>query len=270
LAFDEVLDEEDANILQYVPIAVSFIVKALKSEGSKVLVHCEAGRSRSAAIIVAYLMQVEHKYFEDAIMTLTAINCNICPNMGFCDQLRLYEDMGCRINERHPGYRQFFAEQLAQMRVDDGYVEEASLADVDNTGSSETQTQIRCRKCRFVIGTEVNVLQHESGTGQTSFKFRKRDASSGENVKCSSLFIEPMKWMLQSGVVDGYHVEGKLLCGQCEARLGAFNWSGQQCSCGAWVTPSFQIHNGKVDVLKPLQQPKLTTPVLVARPPSQQ
>jgi len=42
-------------------------------------------------------------------------------------------------------------------------------------------------------------------------------------------------------------VEGKLQCVKCEARLGNFNWSGMQCSCGAWVTPAFQLHKSRMD-----------------------
>lgn len=43
-------------------------------------------------------------------------------------------------------------------------------------------------------------------------------------------------------------MEGKLLCAHCEARLGYFNWSGIQCSCGSWITPAFQLHKSRVDI----------------------
>ena len=40
--------------------------------------------------------------------------------------------------------------------------------------------------------------------------------------------------------------EGKLYCG-CGALVGSFMWSGDQCSCGAWVTPALKVNVSKVD-----------------------
>lgn len=43
-------------------------------------------------------------------------------------------------------------------------------------------------------------------------------------------------------------VSGKLRCHGCGLRLGNYDWSGGQCSCGAWVTPFVQITKTRVDV----------------------
>jgi dual specificity phosphatase 12 len=51
------------------------------------------------------------------------------------------------------------------------------------------------------------------------------------------------------GVEDASVVEKKLCCPKCETKVGHFNWSGSRCSCGAWVTPSFYVQSGKVDVM---------------------
>lgn len=44
-------------------------------------------------------------------------------------------------------------------------------------------------------------------------------------------------------------IEGKLTCpnAKCGGRLGNFNWSGSQCSCGSWVVPAVQVVASKVD-----------------------
>ena len=48
---------------------------------------------------------------------------------------------------------------------------------------------------------------------------------------------------------DDEGIEGKLICPnpKCKSRLGSFNWSGSQCSCGSWVVPAVQIVASKVD-----------------------
>ena len=77
---------------------------------------------------------------------------------------------------------------------------------------------------------------------------------------CTSYFIEPVAWM---GDTLLGHLEGKvlqhslhfytelkhlclcvyvqILCPKCNCRLGSFSWKGQQCSCGRWLTPAFQV-----------------------------
>lgn len=42
----------------------------------------------------------------------------------------------------------------------------------------------------------------------------------------------------------------QLLCPKCNSKLGSFNWYGEQCSCGRWVTPAFQMHKNRVDEIK--------------------
>ncbi|XP_072615758.1 dual specificity protein phosphatase 12 isoform X3 [Vulpes vulpes] len=71
----------------------------------------------------------------------------------------------------------------------------------------------------------------------------------GSQAQCTSYFIEPVQWMESAllGVMDG-----QLLCPKCNAKLGSFNWYGEQCSCGRWITPAFQIHKNRVDEMKML------------------
>ncbi|GAA5959412.1 hypothetical protein JCM8115_000104 [Rhodotorula mucilaginosa] len=64
---------------------------------------------------------------------------------------------------------------------------------------------------------------------------------------CSSYFVEPLSWMspfLESGVLAG-----KITCPnkRCGAKLGNFDWAGNQCSCGAWVCPGFALNVSRVD-----------------------
>lgn len=77
---------------------------------------------------------------------------------------------------------------------------------------------------------------------------------------CSSYFIEPVAWMGQAllghmegkvctdtdsqvrAIADHYSLSPwQILCPKCNSRLGSFSWKGQQCSCGRWLTPAFQV-----------------------------
>lgn len=84
------------------------------------------------------------------------------------------------------------------------------------------------------------------------------------NGNCTSLFLneaamESLPWLQAAlaagGQQDGDEgdgaagVEGKLCCpnARCRTRLGGFNWSGSQCSCGSWVVPAVQVVASRVD-----------------------
>ncbi|XP_066456478.1 dual specificity phosphatase 29-like isoform X1 [Eleutherodactylus coqui] len=67
--------------------AAEFIHTALNKSNSKVLVHCAMGRSRSASLVLAYLMIYEKMTVVDAIAQVLKHRC-ILPNRGFLKQLR--------------------------------------------------------------------------------------------------------------------------------------------------------------------------------------
>lgn len=80
-------------------------------------------------------------------------------------------------------------------------------------GSSEVETvpkpQViyRCKKCRRIVAAGENVVSHERGKGEECFRWRKRTGDSKDWEKdpaeCSSIFVEPMKWMQAGkGVLD--------------------------------------------------------------------
>lgn len=52
-----------------------------------VLVHCGAGKSRSASVIIAYLMVYENMKMADAIKLLKRVRPIISPNASFLEQL---------------------------------------------------------------------------------------------------------------------------------------------------------------------------------------
>lgn len=169
--------------------------------------------------------------------------------------------------------------------IDYGYVEHNAFApDPEYTPLTEESDKkkfkaVRCRKCRRILVGSENVVDHEPGKGQISFSYHKRNSDINitttstqsadsevntslnqvnaslnpllaslavHNNQCSSYFIEPMQWM--EGLVD--ETQGRIDCPKCQCKLGAYNWAGDQCSCGRWITPTFMLHRNKVDEVR--------------------
>lgn len=86
----EVADEPGANITALFPRCFEFIESA-RQQGGGVLVHCNAGISRSSSVIAGYLMQVEGYTLDEALALLRAARPVVKPNDGFMNQLIQYE-----------------------------------------------------------------------------------------------------------------------------------------------------------------------------------
>ena len=55
------------------------------------LVHCQAGVSRSATVVISYLMYAKKAPLRSAFAHLRKIRPVVCPNPGFVKQLQEYE-----------------------------------------------------------------------------------------------------------------------------------------------------------------------------------
>ena len=82
----KILDYSSENIIKYFGECLNFI----KGE-EKILVHCRGGSSRSATIVIAYLMWTKKMPFKDALNFVHEKRYIIYPKPGFQDQLQLFE-----------------------------------------------------------------------------------------------------------------------------------------------------------------------------------
>ncbi|KAI9233061.1 MAG: dual specificity protein phosphatase 12 [Podila humilis] len=267
-------DMEETNLIKHFPDTFTFISEAI-AKGGKVLVHCQAGASRSVAVVCAYLMKTQNISAADALLLVQALRPIAGPNDGFMTQLNLYGDIEYDVNVSRTAYRRFLIASMAAQREMYGYIEDMTLAaDPLNAGTrpstgtasgsnpsailaSAAQRPLKCKKCRRALVARDSVVTHTPGQGQSSFEYRKRDATLNvteaihtdiskinpvASTVCQSYFIEPVEW-----IQELHGLEGKISCPKCDSKLGTFNWSGEQCSCGTWVTPAFMMHKGKVD-----------------------
>lgn len=85
-AYIPMADSPTQDLLSNLPDALSFISFELE-QGHTVLVHCYAGVSRSASVVIAYLMMARGMSLDQAYAHVKARRPIIHPNPGFMQQL---------------------------------------------------------------------------------------------------------------------------------------------------------------------------------------
>jgi hypothetical protein len=83
-------DNDDAPILKFVDRANAFLDEGLRSS-EHVLVHCNSGMSRSATLVIAFLMSRRGMSLADAYETTRSARPVILPNRGFFGALQRHE-----------------------------------------------------------------------------------------------------------------------------------------------------------------------------------
>jgi len=108
----DVLDEDNCNLICYFEKCHAFIDKAIKASSS-VLVHCRAGVSRSACIVISYLMVKLNMSVYEAYDAVKKSRPCVSPNIGFLKQLLLFNEMGLKLEGTslaHQVYKNLIAE----------------------------------------------------------------------------------------------------------------------------------------------------------------
>lgn len=83
-------DDQFYNIVQHFDKLFSAF-DATAALGENIVVNCQAGKSRSAAVVIGYLVHKGMSY--DEAYNLLKSCRNIKPNVGFVEQLKLYASL---------------------------------------------------------------------------------------------------------------------------------------------------------------------------------
>jgi len=82
------IDRMTQDLFPYFQEAIDFI-----DSSDRILVHCAGGMSRSAAIVIAYLMVKNKWKYQNACEFVKEKRAIVCPNEGFVIQLKRLEEM---------------------------------------------------------------------------------------------------------------------------------------------------------------------------------
>lgn len=95
-------DHPDAPIEAHFENFCEYISEALAAK-EPVLVHCQVGVSRSAALVIAYYMTAKQVGFDEAFAAVKKLRPLVSPNIGFCLELQRLEERLSSRNSSMPG-----------------------------------------------------------------------------------------------------------------------------------------------------------------------
>ena len=98
-------DDDKQNIESTFEISHKFI-----SENEKILIHCQAGVSRSPTIILSYLIKFENFNLKDAMNFVRKKRNIVFPNVGFVYQLIEYEKKIKKIEKSSLDFSEYLTE----------------------------------------------------------------------------------------------------------------------------------------------------------------
>lgn len=83
-------DDENQEIITAINNTSTLIDEQLK-QNKKLLIHCHAGVSRSATLVIGYLMLKEKMTYLDAYIYTKMKRNIVCPNNNFKRQLEMFQ-----------------------------------------------------------------------------------------------------------------------------------------------------------------------------------
>ncbi|KAF9078683.1 hypothetical protein BDP27DRAFT_1310007 [Rhodocollybia butyracea] len=163
-------DSEEEDILIHLLPAITFIQSEL-DKGRGVLVHCQAGISRSATIVAAYLMYNRKMNVEEALNLVRKARPEIEPNPGFIAQLEIFQNASFTISRKDKSTRMYYMQRTTEevMNGDGSLPSTDMFARFPRTGSDSTpptpggrgpRRRIRCKMCRQELATREHMLDH--------------------------------------------------------------------------------------------------------------
>ncbi|XP_026324036.1 dual specificity protein phosphatase MPK-4-like [Hyposmocoma kahamanoa] len=151
------------DLISHLPDTNAFIKQAI-ANGGTVLVHCYFGVSRSAAVVIAYIMEKYGLCYDDALALVRTKRNFVHPNLGFEAQLKLFGHMGYRLNKDDPRFKQFrlkmAGQKLKQVKILPQLFADLVKPDPGLIRERPDPIVYRCKKCRRIVASQSNIIPH--------------------------------------------------------------------------------------------------------------
>ncbi|CAF0798106.1 unnamed protein product [Adineta steineri] len=258
-------DMETTDLLTEFDSCYDFIDKALSDDSkSNVLIHCQAGVSRSATIACMWLMRRYKLSANIALKRLRLARPIVHPNPSFSAQLYLFEQMNNQLDLNHGLYKEFQFERTRAIYIDhdtenDGIdgknnlrqqFHQAFTLPYGHATCTIIETYI-CRECHRELFTNADLSRHSEGGGLFDWFMKygvEKEMKSVPEKEChQKLFTNYLEWvMIQIDQPENAHFD-TIKCPQCSTIVGKYNLNGAKCSCGRWVTPALYFDIDKIE-----------------------
>ncbi|XP_031626336.1 dual specificity protein phosphatase MPK-4 [Contarinia nasturtii] len=218
--FIHVSDTSKDDLLCHFEECFSFINDAL-SKDKVVLVHCYYGVSRSATIVIAYVMQKYQLSLTLAFERVKSKRRFVQPNNGFMVQLRLFHKMGWRIDSNHEKFK-LYRLRMAADKVRKAKILPQNCSDLIKPDPALIQSKpepivYRCRKCRRIVAAKSNLITHTPAnaagnelkstdakhvTFQADVHVQSESLTDDTKVGCSKGLLEGMNTLCMNSSSD--------------------------------------------------------------------
>ncbi|XP_075990194.1 dual specificity protein phosphatase MPK-4-like [Anticarsia gemmatalis] len=156
-------DVPKEDLISHLPETNEFIKQAI-ADGGIVLVHCHFGVSRSAAVVIGYIMEKYGLCYEEAFTLVKSKRRFVGPNVGFVAQLKLFGHMGCTLNKDDPRFKQFrlklAGQKLKQVKILPQLFADLVKPDPGLVRERPDPIVYRCKKCRRIVASQNNIIPH--------------------------------------------------------------------------------------------------------------
>ncbi|XP_034540238.1 protein phosphatase Slingshot homolog 2b isoform X2 [Notolabrus celidotus] len=186
-----VYDEEATDLLAYWNDTYKFITRAKKA-GSKCLVHCKMGISRSAATVIAYAMKEHGWDLKKAFDYVKERRTVTKPNPSFMRQLEEYQGILLASKQRHNKlWRSHSDSDLSEAHepLSKTHAQPHSLGHSDPRNQSSSTPSPSVKELLESLGTSASTVKAAHSTSQpdTGVQSSKLSSSAPGRVGTSSL-----------------------------------------------------------------------------------
>ncbi|CAG9133707.1 unnamed protein product [Plutella xylostella] len=200
-------DVPKEDLITHLPATNEYIKKAINNGGT-VLVHCYFGVSRSAAVVIAYIMDKYKLRYDDAFTLVKGKRRFVAPNVGFVAQLKLFGHMGCEINKEDPRFKQFrlrlAGQKLKEVKILPQSFLELVKEDPGLARERPSPLVYRCASCRRVLATQGNLLPHKERGERDKRQGRGKGRTSHDSGKDNGeILIEKLQTLASEMSVRG-------------------------------------------------------------------